>query len=114
MSISKDITYDNVGAATWSAVELNVGIICACFPAMRPVISLVFPHFFGATRPDNSSNYRHARATYVQNESVIRLSQVVKAQSEVSKGDSISFDHGNDPNMIGDKTEWIVTEGERV
>ncbi|KAL4745170.1 hypothetical protein BDW72DRAFT_198908 [Aspergillus terricola var. indicus] len=30
--------YDNVGAATWSAVECNVGIICACLPTLRPLI----------------------------------------------------------------------------
>ncbi|KAL4771718.1 hypothetical protein BDW60DRAFT_207783 [Aspergillus nidulans var. acristatus] len=35
---SSDPFCDNVGAATWSAVEYNVGIICACLPTLRPLL----------------------------------------------------------------------------
>ncbi|KAL4974400.1 hypothetical protein BDW66DRAFT_161313 [Aspergillus desertorum] len=45
---SSDPTYDNVGAATWSAVECNVGIICACLPTLRPLISRMIPQLLSS------------------------------------------------------------------
>jgi hypothetical protein len=115
-SVSTDITYDNVGAATWSAVELNVGIICACIPAMRPLINLVFPRLLSTTRTDPGSNYYpNTGGIYVRNESNVEGSRVViKSQSEVSKDNTISFDHGNNANAIRMKTEWTVSEGGHV
>lgn len=50
-SISKDLTYDNVGAATWSAVELNVAIICACLPMMKPLLVRMFPRLLSSSTP---------------------------------------------------------------
>ena len=47
IAISKDVTWDNVGAATWSAVELNTGIICACLPTLKPMINIVAPRLLG-------------------------------------------------------------------
>jgi len=47
---STDVTWDNVGAATWSAVELNVGIVCACLPTMRPLINAISPKLLDSTR----------------------------------------------------------------
>lgn len=58
---------DNVGAASWSAVECNVGIICACLPTLRPLVSTIIPHLLssiggsGHTRSDNESLF-HAPA----------------------------------------------------
>ena len=43
VSISKDVSWDNVGAATWSSVETNVGIICACLPTLKALLARIFP-----------------------------------------------------------------------
>ncbi|KAI4926563.1 hypothetical protein J4E85_006857 [Alternaria conjuncta] len=43
---STDVSFDNKDHATLSAVEVNVGIICACLPAMRPLFALIAPHYF--------------------------------------------------------------------
>jgi hypothetical protein len=43
VSQSKDVTYDNVGGATWSSIELNIGITCACLVTLKPVLGAVFP-----------------------------------------------------------------------
>jgi hypothetical protein len=48
---------DNVGAATWSAVECNTGIICACLPTLRPLISKILPSFL-STLSGSRSNRR--------------------------------------------------------
>jgi hypothetical protein len=113
---STDITYDNVEAATWSAAELNVGIMCACVPALRPVIGLVFPRLLASSRRGGNSNATYpTRGTYIQqNESVVELSHVAKAQSQVSRDDTVSFEHHHDPTAIRVKSEWTVSEAERV
>ncbi|KAI9372901.1 hypothetical protein BJX61DRAFT_542266 [Aspergillus egyptiacus] len=56
ISDSHDPTYDNVGAATWSAVECNVAIICACLPATRAFISKLVPRFFSTGKSNNASH----------------------------------------------------------
>ncbi|MCJ1372829.1 hypothetical protein MMC20_004054 [Loxospora ochrophaea] len=54
ISISKDITWDNVSAATWSSVEANVGITCASLPALKALLIRLFPGL-GSSRAYNSS-----------------------------------------------------------
>jgi hypothetical protein len=49
ISNSTDPTADNPPAATLSAIETNVGIITACLPALRPVLSAVLPKYFPPT-----------------------------------------------------------------
>ncbi|KAK6853778.1 hypothetical protein PG995_010590 [Apiospora arundinis] len=40
---------NNVGAATWSVLECNVGIVCCCMPYVRSLLNRVFPNCFGGT-----------------------------------------------------------------
>ncbi|KAJ5620903.1 hypothetical protein N7510_004887 [Penicillium lagena] len=62
---SSDPTYDNVGAASWSAIECNTGIICACLPTLKPLLARLFPHmtasFFDSqpTYDSHSMSVRH-------------------------------------------------------
>ncbi|KAK8080936.1 hypothetical protein PG997_008754 [Apiospora hydei] len=42
-------TDNNVGAATWSVLECNVGIVCCCMPYVRSLLNRVFPNCFGGT-----------------------------------------------------------------
>ncbi|KAF2659433.1 hypothetical protein K491DRAFT_675652 [Lophiostoma macrostomum CBS 122681] len=46
-----DPFWDNAPAAYWSVVELNCGILCACFPTLRPLISKIIPHALSTARP---------------------------------------------------------------
>lgn len=45
---SNDLPFDSPAFVTLSAVELNVAIICACLPAMRPLLALMLPKYFSA------------------------------------------------------------------
>ncbi|KAH6618848.1 hypothetical protein C7974DRAFT_38158 [Boeremia exigua] len=45
---SEDQTFDNPDQATLSGVEVNVGIICACLPAMRPLFAVMMPKYFSS------------------------------------------------------------------
>lgn len=45
-SRSSDLTWDNAHSATWSCVEINVGISCASLPTLKACISRFFPRVF--------------------------------------------------------------------
>ncbi|KAH9864417.1 hypothetical protein J1614_010351 [Plenodomus biglobosus] len=55
ISNSTDPTYDNAPAATWSCVEANVGIICACLPLLRPLVTRLVPGIFSSRRRTDSA-----------------------------------------------------------
>jgi hypothetical protein len=40
-------TYDTLASATWSVVELNVGVFCVCMPAFRRFLAHAMPTRFG-------------------------------------------------------------------
>lgn len=43
-------TWDQFDATKWSTVEINVGITCACMPALRLALGRFFPRILGSTR----------------------------------------------------------------
>ncbi|KAL4890281.1 hypothetical protein BDV59DRAFT_204466 [Aspergillus ambiguus] len=51
---SNDFTWYKVTIAKWCMVEINVGIICACLPTMRPLLVKSFPQLFSSI-DDNSA-----------------------------------------------------------
>ncbi|KAJ4992001.1 hypothetical protein SVAN01_02596 [Stagonosporopsis vannaccii] len=58
ISNSKDQSYDNPAAATWSSVETNVGIICSCLPLLRPLMTRWLPGVFSSQRRNTHSTPR--------------------------------------------------------
>ncbi|KAK8198725.1 hypothetical protein M8818_006592 [Zalaria obscura] len=46
ISNSDDVSWDNTAAASWSGIEVNVGIICASLPTLKACVSRIFPRFF--------------------------------------------------------------------
>ncbi|KAK8048152.1 PTH11-typeG-protein-coupled receptor [Apiospora phragmitis] len=57
-----DQTYD-IASTMWTVIEMNVAIVCACLPQIRPLIVMVFPRLMPAShsrdrseRPPNSSS----------------------------------------------------------
>ncbi|KAF4468575.1 CFEM domain-containing [Fusarium albosuccineum] len=52
---TSNVTQDYVEVGYWSTIEVPVGILCACMPAIRSLFSLVFPKVFGTTRGERSS-----------------------------------------------------------
>ncbi|KAF3902088.1 hypothetical protein ABW21_db0201828 [Orbilia brochopaga] len=69
LSRSMDPTWDQPATAYWSAIEMNISIVCACLPALKPLVSLVAPSIFGTTpaasNPPSYRDYRNARAKKV-------------------------------------------------
>ncbi|KAF6788751.1 integral membrane protein [Colletotrichum sojae] len=43
---TKDPYWDNVDAATWSFLEITIGILAACLPTLRPLFVTLLPRLF--------------------------------------------------------------------
>jgi hypothetical protein len=53
---SPDVTYNLSEVFIWSSVEINVGLICACLPSLRPAVQwLGLSKLFTPTRTPNPS-----------------------------------------------------------
>ncbi|KAI1377141.1 hypothetical protein F4677DRAFT_459487 [Hypoxylon crocopeplum] len=56
-STSSDPTYD-VASSTWTAIEENVAIICACLPMCKGPLNWLFPSIFVSPPRQASSSYK--------------------------------------------------------
>ncbi len=54
---SSNPTWDQVNVVMWSNIEVNVGIICACLPALRVILVRLCPKVFATTRGTSQPNY---------------------------------------------------------
>ena len=43
ISVSKDVSWDNIPIAYWTSIESNTGIICACLPSLKQLLSRFLP-----------------------------------------------------------------------
>lgn len=50
---TKNMTQDYVDLGVWSTVEVPVGVICACMPAIRSLFRHVFPTLLSQTKQDS-------------------------------------------------------------
>ncbi|EPE35356.1 MFS general substrate transporter [Glarea lozoyensis ATCC 20868] len=67
LGTSVDFAYSAATAFLWSAVEVNVGIICACIPTMKPLIKRILPAMItdplrtrGSKSDSSSSHINHS------------------------------------------------------
>ncbi|KAF2636236.1 hypothetical protein P280DRAFT_409992 [Massarina eburnea CBS 473.64] len=54
---SQNPTWDQAGVSQWSTIEINVGIVCACMPALRKILVRLFPSVLGTTSTAESKYY---------------------------------------------------------
>jgi hypothetical protein len=96
--------------------------MCACIPALRPVIGMIFPRLLSSTIRNQSVTHGRStqygrtnkRSSYVRHDSVVELSNTRRGHSEVSRDDNISFDRNQHPGSIHVKNEWAIEESEHV
>lgn len=48
-SNSANFTWESAPFGYWSTVEMDVGIICACMPAVQALLKRIWPTVFGST-----------------------------------------------------------------
>ena len=59
VTASKDVTYDNAGAIIWSAIEVNIFIICASATGLKPLyVQIVSRHGTGRMSSSQLQNRR--------------------------------------------------------
>jgi len=78
---SHNPTWDQWDVSNWSTIELNVGIMCACMPAMRVLLVRLFPKILGTS----TNNSYHAKYGNNRSEDLGRSgfsSRVVKGKKE--------------------------------
>ncbi|KAM0282380.1 hypothetical protein ACHAQH_003060 [Verticillium albo-atrum] len=56
---TRNPTWDQFDVACWSTIEINVGIMCACMPALRLILVRFFPRILGSTRRGTSDMARY-------------------------------------------------------
>ncbi|KAF1996954.1 hypothetical protein P154DRAFT_497567 [Amniculicola lignicola CBS 123094] len=82
--VSTDFSYENIGIAVWSCIEVNVAIVCACLPALKPLISHFFPGL-STTKHTSRSNYmRYGSGRDVANRRPWNKSTLSKAETSVT------------------------------
>ncbi|KAI0009042.1 hypothetical protein F4779DRAFT_584288 [Xylariaceae sp. FL0662B] len=54
---SDNLTWDFYGISLWSTVEITVGIICACMPAMRLILIRIAPKIFEGSSARRGVSY---------------------------------------------------------
>ena len=92
--------------------------MCACVPALKPVVSAVFPRLLSATSratPSNPFAYGHSHSTayYQRNDSNVELSHDRRPHNDASE-ESLSFDTATRERGIHVKQEWSVSDKDFV
>ncbi|KAH8675578.1 hypothetical protein BX600DRAFT_177444 [Xylariales sp. PMI_506] len=52
---TRNVTQEYVEVGYWSTIEVPVGIICACLPAIRSLLAQLFPSMFAPSSPIHSA-----------------------------------------------------------
>lgn len=60
---SNNPTWDQAEVIKWSNIEINVGIICACLPALRVILVKLFPTLMGTTKQPSQPYYAYGSQT---------------------------------------------------
>ncbi|KAL2268980.1 hypothetical protein VTJ83DRAFT_3826 [Remersonia thermophila] len=63
-AVATDPTWDNVDAATFSFLELSVGVVTVCLPTLRPFLARVMPGVFGHLLQQSSGGHRSGPGGY--------------------------------------------------
>ncbi|KAH7170127.1 hypothetical protein EDB81DRAFT_153503 [Dactylonectria macrodidyma] len=65
---TNDLTYD-ISSTMWTVIEMNVAIVCACLPMIRPVIVKLFPKLMPKS---SSNNQKYGTKSYMTGHSQAR------------------------------------------
>jgi len=93
-----DVTWNYVNAAIWSVAEPSMGVIAACIPSLRPLISLVWK---GSHRGPTMVS-KSAQATNSSDSS--RMIWPVRGKDDVQPVGG--FTRLEDPNSGSDRDRW--------
>ena len=109
-----DVTWNYVNAAIWSAAEPSMGIIAACIPSLRPMVSLIWkgshrgPTVISESpeRTNSSNSLWPVRGK----EHVPQVGPFARLEDRVYAGDHDGWSH--DAMIHGGKSEGTVRSDE--
>ncbi|KAB8235711.1 putative integral membrane protein (Pth11) [Aspergillus alliaceus] len=119
---SNDFTHFKVTLANWCMIEINVGIICACLPTMRPLLARSFPRIFSSI--DRSNNYKGSGGSYslkprrkirnwdhltTLNNTQLTTQDPESQKNSESVQELVKPDGNDDPQRIYKSTDYPVT-----
>ncbi|KAG6368121.1 hypothetical protein INS49_002322 [Diaporthe citri] len=104
-----DFTWDNVPTSGWSISELCSGIICACLPTLRPLMSKIKPQWMASYA---SRSRRTKQTGYGDKNNYGANSVKIKATS--STGNSRSTRESKDPSLFVSTKELSSTNYRRL
>lgn len=102
---TQNVTQDYVEVGYWSTIEVPVGVICACMPAVRSLFSLVFPKVFSTSRRGYGSSFGS------RGPSVMLSSQTKGGGSKLGSLGS-KLDNLDPTKSIKIKQEWTVVSSD--
>lgn len=82
-SVTTDPTWDNIGIAIWSNVEVNIAIICPSLTTLRPLLSHLFPHILstaGSPVYDQFSTGNHGASRRTNRTNTLQRTDTVVAR----------------------------------
>lgn len=94
---SENATWDEWDVTNWSTIEINVGIICACMPAMRVMLVRFFPKILGSSINTGKQYY---------------ISSKNRSRSRSNAVQLASFENSQDHKAIIRSTSYAVQYGD--
>lgn len=84
----------------WSTIEVHVGIICACMPAIRQLLRNIFPASLGSTSLDSEpTTSAYAFGSKRISSPISMLPQILHASSHLKRYE-VRNDHASDHALM--------------
>ncbi|KAF3037423.1 hypothetical protein E8E11_000925 [Didymella keratinophila] len=77
-------TWDQQNITKWSAIEIAVGVVCSCIPAIRVILVRVLPRTFGSSQDSKRRNQYHSTEGKGS-----KLSGFSRGHSDLGGGDKV-------------------------
>ncbi|KAL6408605.1 integral membrane protein PTH11 [Ilyonectria robusta] len=82
---SVNATYDQLYISVWSTIEINVGIMCTCMPAIRMMLVRFFPALRGTSQDTNKPLNKEASGPRMKIPSSDNIREVPEAGIELNR-----------------------------
>lgn len=112
-------TWDQYGVVLWSAIEINIGMICTCLPTLRLLLHRMWPKAFGTgTRSTNFTSSQ--RQTNPNNTVTSHLGPVVHDEYDsysttgLCKSDASTWEVATDGSAVGIGVAHGGSSGESI
>ncbi|KAK1579258.1 uncharacterized protein LY79DRAFT_348289 [Colletotrichum navitas] len=97
---TQDPFWDNVDAATWSFLEVTIGILAACLPTLRPIFVALLPRLF-----DGSSFHSRSKGQTASEPSRVQGRHELGRHLPLSSTERLNHQIQNDIEMSGSEPD---------